>query len=68
MHTNWYGLADDELQQVFTFLNDDEILGGILGSKHDHHSAPYSLTEEFVSVYRMHPAHPGRVADALAGD
>ena len=58
MHTNWYGIADEELQQVFTFLNDDEILGGIRGSKHDHHSAPYSLTEEFVSVYRMHPLIP----------
>ena len=24
----------------------------------DHHTAPYSLTEEFVSVYRMHPLIP----------
>jgi hypothetical protein len=58
MRTNWFGVADDELQQVFTFLNDSEILGGIVGSKHDHHAAPYSLTEEFVSVYRMHPLIP----------
>jgi hypothetical protein len=61
MHANWYGLAGDELQDVFEFLNDDEILGGIVGSKHDHHSAPYSLTEEFVSVYRMHPLIPDHV-------
>jgi hypothetical protein len=27
-------------------------------SKPDHHAAPYSLTEEFVSVYRMHPLMP----------
>jgi hypothetical protein len=58
MRTNWFGIADEELQQVFTFLNDGEILGGIIGSKHDHHAAPYSLTEEFVSVYRMHPLIP----------
>ena len=58
MRTNWFGVADEELQQVFTFLNDGEILGGIIGSKHDHHAAPYSLTEEFVSVYRMHPLIP----------
>jgi len=58
MRTNWFGLADEELQQVFTFLNDNEIVGGIIGSKHDHHAAPYSLTEEFVSVYRMHPLIP----------
>ena len=61
MHTNWYGLAGEELQEVFTFLNDNEILGGIVGSKHDHHTAPYSLTEEFVSVYRMHPLIPDEV-------
>ena len=41
--------------------NDNEILGGIVGSKHDHHAAPYSLTEEFVSVYRMHPLIPDEV-------
>jgi hypothetical protein len=58
MNTNWYGLSGGELQEVFQFLNDNEILGGIVGSKHDHHTAPYSLTEEFVSVYRMHPLIP----------
>ena len=24
----------------------------------DHHSAPYSLTEDFVTVYRLHPLLP----------
>lgn len=27
-------------------------------SKADHHAAPYSITEEFVAVYRMHPLMP----------
>jgi hypothetical protein len=58
MRTNWYGLADEDLQQVFTFLGENEILGGLVGSKANHHSAPYALTEEFVSVYRMHPLIP----------
>src|SRR6185436_11076724 len=61
MRTNWYGLVGDELQEVLTFLNDNELLGGIVGSKHDHHAAPYSLTEEFVAVYRMHPLIPDQV-------
>ena len=61
MHTNWYGLAGEKLQEVLPFLNDDELLGGIIGSKHDHHTAPYSLTEEFVAVYRMHPLIPDEV-------
>jgi len=58
MNTNWYGLVDEELQEVVRFIGDDELLGGIVGSKADHHTAPYSLTEEFVSVYRLHPLIP----------
>ncbi|MGH9370951.1 MAG: peroxidase family protein [Vicinamibacterales bacterium] len=63
LNVNWSGLLgpdkdDDELR----FLNDNELLKGILGSHADHHSAPYSLTEEFVSVYRMHPLMPDEYA------
>ena len=58
MNVNWYGLAGSELQDVFEFLDEKELLGGIVGSNADHHAAPYSLTEEFVSVYRMHPLIP----------
>ena len=35
-----------------------EVLGGIPGSATNHHGVPYSLTEEFVAVYRMHPLLP----------
>lgn len=58
MRTNWYGLAGTDLQDVFEFLDDSEVLGGIIGSEADHHAAPYSLTEEFIAVYRMHPLMP----------
>ncbi len=58
MQANWYGLADEELVEVFKFLNENELLGGIIGSHAEHFAAPYSLTEEFVSVYRMHPLIP----------
>ncbi len=61
MNTNWNGLVNPDLQEVFTFIGDDELLGGIVGSKADHHTAPYSLTEEFVAVYRMHPLIPDEV-------
>jgi hypothetical protein len=57
LRTNWHGVLGD-LQKVFTGLNDNELLGGIPGSPTDHHTAPYSLTEEFVSVYRMHTLMP----------
>jgi Animal haem peroxidase len=59
METNWHGLLKDQrFQDLVEFVGDNEILGGIVGSKHDHHTAPYSLTEEFVAVYRMHPLMP----------
>jgi len=57
LRTNWYGLAR-HLSKLIPRLNDRELLGGIPGSPTDHHTAPYSLTEEFVSVYRMHPLMP----------
>jgi hypothetical protein len=62
MRVNWSGLAGEELQDLLAFLDDKELVGGIVGSKADHHAAPYSLTEEFVAVYRMHPLMPDEYA------
>jgi hypothetical protein len=61
MDTNWYGLKGEDAQDLLEFLNDSELLGGIIGSRADHHTAPYALTEEFVAVYRMHPLIPDEV-------
>jgi hypothetical protein len=58
LRMNWYGIVGEDIQDVLEFLNENELLGGIIGSKADHHTAPYSLTEEFVSVYRMHALIP----------
>ena len=57
LRTNWYGLVPG-LQKVFAGLQDNEYLSGIPGSPTDHHTAPYSLTEEFAAVYRMHALLP----------
>jgi hypothetical protein len=62
MNANWSGLAGEDLQDALRFLDDKELLGGIVGSQADHHTAPYSLTEEFVAVYRMHPLIPDEIA------
>jgi len=67
MNANWRGVAGD-LQDVFKFLDNNELLGGIVGSKADHHTAPYSLTEEFVSVYRMHTLIPDEFTFRSAAD
>ena len=37
---------------------DAEVVSGIPGSETDHYGIPYSLTEEFTAVYRMHPLIP----------
>jgi hypothetical protein len=58
MNVNWSGLVGEDRRELAELLDDQELLGGIVGSRADHHAAPYSLTEEFVAVYRMHPLMP----------
>src|SRR5262249_30436427 len=48
-------------QRVFGRLTSDEGISGIPGSVHDHDGIPFSLTEEFVAVYRMHPLIPDQI-------
>ncbi len=54
MRANWYGILGQRLGK----RSSNEVLGGIPGSATEHHGVPYSLTEEFVAVYRMHPLLP----------
>lgn len=58
MHSNWWGLLGERITRALGRFGDSEIFSGIPGSPVDHHSAPYYLTEEFVSVYRLHPLIP----------
>lgn len=58
MNVNWWGLLGRDFRRAFGRIGSGEILSGIVGSPTDHHSAPYYLTEEFTSVYRMHPLIP----------
>jgi hypothetical protein len=58
MNANWYGLAGERVHRRFGRLGRSDVLSGIPGSPTDHHGAPYSLTEEFVAVYRMHALIP----------
>ena len=57
MHANWYGVLPRWVRQKFGHVG-TEMIGGIVGSDQEHHAAPYSITEEFVSVYRLHPLLP----------
>jgi hypothetical protein len=58
LNANWWGLLGQQIKNNIGRIGDSELLSGIVGSQTDHHTAPYYLTEEFVSVYRMHPLIP----------
>jgi hypothetical protein len=58
MRANWYGLAGERVHRLLGRLNSSEVVSGIPGSDTNHHTAPYAITEDFVTVYRMHPLIP----------
>lgn len=62
MSANWWGLMGEKLYKMLGRISNQETISGIPGSGADQDGAPYSLTEEFVSVYRMHPLIPDDIA------
>jgi len=65
---NWFGVLGERFRNAFGRVSPSEVVSGIPGSATDHYGIPYSLTEEFTAVYRMHPLVPDdydfrRVAD-----
>ncbi|KAK2439618.1 Alpha-dioxygenase 2 [Trifolium repens] len=58
MRINWYGFLGKKFKDLFGNIFGPE-LSGLVGLKEPRdHGVPYSLTEEFVSVYRMHALLP----------
>jgi hypothetical protein len=68
MRSNWWGLAGETIKNLFGRLSGSELVSGIPGSPTDHFGVPYSLTEEFVAVYRMHPLIPDDITLWSASD
>ena len=69
MAATWSGIVGARLGRRLGHLGSGELLSGIPGSRTDHHGAPYSLTEEFVAVYRLHPLIPDQFEfRSLAGN
>jgi len=59
LNTNWSGPpAHDWLTRLGIWLTDSHASVGIPETKPEHNGVPYSLTEDFVTVYRMHPLLP----------
>lgn len=65
---NWWGLEGQGVQRLFGRLTGDDVFSGIVGSATDHFDVPYTLTEEFVSVYRLHPLIPDGIRFFSARD
>jgi hypothetical protein len=63
MNANWWGLIGETWTKNFGRLSKtSEVISGIPGSGADQFGAPYSVTEDFVSVYRMHSLIPDNIA------
>jgi hypothetical protein len=63
MNINWWGLVGESLTKMLGRISKtSEVISGIPGSGVDQFGVPYSLTEEFVSVYRMHSLIPDTIA------
>src|SRR5215207_5944915 len=58
LNANWWGLAGKTIKRLVGTISENEVISGIVGGRPDHFGVPFSLTEEFVSVYRMHPLIP----------
>ena len=62
MRGNWWGLLGEHNNRAFDHIGREEIFSGIPGSETEHHAAPYSMTEEFCAVYRMHSLLPDHIS------
>jgi hypothetical protein len=58
LRANWWGLAGERIHRLFGQISSSEVISGIPRSEQEHYGVPYSLTEEFTIVYRMHPLIP----------
>jgi hypothetical protein len=68
IRATWWGVLGERFRRRHGRVGQGEILSGIPGSRTDHDGVPYSLTEEFVAVYRMHPLIPNAVTFHRARD
>ncbi|MDQ6651017.1 MAG: heme peroxidase [Actinomycetota bacterium] len=58
LRANWFGIAGEQIARTFGRISASEVISGIPGAATEHYGVPYALTEEFTSVYRMHPLLP----------
>ena len=61
MNANWWGLAGEGLRKLVGRISNSVLISGIPGSATELHGVPFALTEEFVSVYRLHALIPDQL-------
>jgi hypothetical protein len=68
MNANWWGLAGENVKKYLGRISASEAISGIPGSATNQTGADYCLTEEFVSVYRLHALLPNDIQIRYAED
>jgi len=68
LRANWFGVAGEKIATNFGRISKSEVISGIPGAETEHYGVPFSLTEEFTSVYRMHPLLPDEFDLRAAAD
>jgi hypothetical protein len=68
IRATWWGVLGKNHRTRFGRLVSGEVMTGIPGSRLSHDGVPYALTEEFVTVYRLHPLIPDSVTFHRAAD
>ncbi|KAJ3164881.1 hypothetical protein HK101_000344, partial [Irineochytrium annulatum] len=58
MHANWYGTIPQQWQSLVPSALRSDLLTGIVGSPQQFFNVNFTLTEEFISVYRFHSLLP----------
>jgi len=58
LRANWFGVAGERIARAFGRISSSEVISGIPGAATEHYGVQFCLTEEFTSVYRMHPLLP----------
>jgi Animal haem peroxidase len=68
MRGEWWGALGEAYFKAFGRPLRNELLSGIPSSSQEHYAAPFSITEEFTAVYRLHSLIPDDFSFRRHGD
>jgi hypothetical protein len=68
MRVSWWGVLGQAYFKAFGRPLHNDTLSGFPGSRQQHYGVPYSITEDFTAVYRLHSLVPDAFAFRRCGD